>query len=53
MNYSVKNIRLAGHKWLADVSYWANCECAAVSKTVEVIKDRRPSNKDFIEALTI
>lgn len=53
MNYKVRNIRLAGNRWLADVSYWENCECESQTKQVEVVKEKRPTNKDFIEALTI
>lgn len=51
MNYKVTNIRLAGHKWIADVSYWENCECASQTKQVELKSVKRPTGKDFIKSI--
>lgn len=53
MNYKVRNIRLAGHRWLGEVTTWEGCCSNVKITTVEVEQKKRPSGKDFIKALTI
>jgi hypothetical protein len=50
MNIKVRNIRLAGYKWIADVTTWEGC-CSNIKITpVEIFQKKRPTGKDFILA---
>lgn len=50
MNYKVRNIRLSGHKWLADVTTWEGCCSNLQIQTVSLDQKKRPTSKDFILA---
>lgn len=51
MNYKVMNIRLAGHKWKADVTTWEGCCSNVKITTVALEQKKRPSGKDFIKEM--
>lgn len=51
MNYKVRNIRLAGHRWLGEVTTWEGCCSNVKITTVEVFQKKRPSGKDFIKEM--